>query len=177
MHCGNKDVKFSHWHYKVVSVRWNWFNYHFSLLPSIHLLFGLSTFYFITPRSLELTYILVRSVLFLLSNKVHYQQIYGKLISLSVSWLWKLWFLHVLSMWNLAAAKIGEGILLDHGTGVVIGETAVIGNRVSLMQVIIFFAQIMLVEVLQIVCKLKSRAAIIFSRNLGFNPILLIDRE
>ncbi|KAE8710094.1 Serine acetyltransferase 4 [Hibiscus syriacus] len=31
------------------------------------------------------------------------------------------------------AAKIGDGILLDHGTGVVIGETAVIGNRVSLM--------------------------------------------
>jgi len=36
------------------------------------------------------------------------------------------------------AAKIGEGILLDHGTGVVIGETAVIGNRVSLMQVSVF---------------------------------------
>ncbi|CAL5371379.1 unnamed protein product [Camellia sinensis] len=33
------------------------------------------------------------------------------------------------------AAKIGEGILLDHGTGVVVGETAVIGNRVSLMQI------------------------------------------
>ncbi|KAK9265515.1 hypothetical protein L1049_024384 [Liquidambar formosana] len=32
------------------------------------------------------------------------------------------------------AAKIGEGILLDHGMGVVIGETAVVGNRVSLMQ-------------------------------------------
>ncbi|KAJ6829166.1 putative serine acetyltransferase 2 isoform X1 [Iris pallida] len=32
------------------------------------------------------------------------------------------------------AAKIGEGILLDHGTGLVIGETAVVGNRVSLMQ-------------------------------------------
>ncbi|WJX55877.1 serine/threonine-protein kinase HAL4/sat4 [Trifolium repens] len=31
-------------------------------------------------------------------------------------------------------AKIGEGILLDHGTGMVIGETAVIGNRVSMMQ-------------------------------------------
>ncbi|RDY03041.1 putative serine acetyltransferase 2, partial [Mucuna pruriens] len=31
------------------------------------------------------------------------------------------------------AAKIGEGILLDHGTGVVIGETAIVGNRVSLM--------------------------------------------
>lgn len=33
------------------------------------------------------------------------------------------------------AAKIGEGILLDHGTGVVIGETVVVGNRVSLMHV------------------------------------------
>ncbi|RAL52590.1 hypothetical protein DM860_017284 [Cuscuta australis] len=32
------------------------------------------------------------------------------------------------------AAKIGEGILLDHATGVVIGETAVVGNGVSLMQ-------------------------------------------
>ncbi|XP_020273455.1 probable serine acetyltransferase 2 isoform X3 [Asparagus officinalis] len=32
------------------------------------------------------------------------------------------------------AAKIGEGILLDHATGLVIGETAIVGNRVSLMQ-------------------------------------------
>ncbi|XP_054825424.1 serine acetyltransferase 2-like [Prosopis cineraria] len=32
-----------------------------------------------------------------------------------------------------SAAKIGEGILLDHGTGVVIGETAIIRKRVSLM--------------------------------------------
>jgi len=39
-----------------------------------------------------------------------------------------LWFCHT-------AAKIGNGILVDHGTGVVIGETAIIGNRVSLMQV------------------------------------------
>jgi serine O-acetyltransferase len=31
------------------------------------------------------------------------------------------------------AAKIGAGILIDHGTGVVIGETAVIGNDVSLL--------------------------------------------
>lgn len=36
---------------------------------------------------------------------------------------------------TFTAAKIGEGVLLDHGTGVVIGETAVVGNRVSLMQV------------------------------------------
>ncbi|GAU29836.1 hypothetical protein TSUD_223820 [Trifolium subterraneum] len=33
----------------------------------------------------------------------------------------------------MGTAKIGDGILLDHGTGVVIGETAVIGNRVSFM--------------------------------------------
>jgi serine O-acetyltransferase len=33
------------------------------------------------------------------------------------------------------AARIGKGILLDHGTGVVIGETAVIGNNCSLLQV------------------------------------------
>ncbi|KAG0459261.1 hypothetical protein HPP92_022389 [Vanilla planifolia] len=32
------------------------------------------------------------------------------------------------------AAKIGEGILLDHATGLVVGETAVVGNMVSLMQ-------------------------------------------
>jgi serine O-acetyltransferase len=31
------------------------------------------------------------------------------------------------------AAKIGGGILIDHGTGVVIGETAVIGDDVSLL--------------------------------------------
>jgi serine O-acetyltransferase len=31
-------------------------------------------------------------------------------------------------------AKIGRGIMLDHGTGTVIGETAVIGDHVSIMQ-------------------------------------------
>jgi hypothetical protein len=36
----------------------------------------------------------------------------------------------------LAAARIGKAILLDHGTGVVIGETAIIGDRVSILQVI-----------------------------------------
>ncbi|KAL6990645.1 Diamine acetyltransferase 1 [Sarracenia purpurea var. burkii] len=30
-------------------------------------------------------------------------------------------------------AKIGSGILIDHGTGIVIGETAVIGNNVSIL--------------------------------------------
>ena len=34
------------------------------------------------------------------------------------------------------AARIGCGILLDHATGVVIGETAVIGNDVSIMQAV-----------------------------------------
>ncbi|AMO67572.1 serine acetyltransferase [gamma proteobacterium BDW918] len=32
------------------------------------------------------------------------------------------------------AARIGQGILMDHATGIVIGETAVVGNNVSIMQ-------------------------------------------
>ncbi|MCX2840483.1 serine O-acetyltransferase [Microbulbifer thermotolerans] len=32
------------------------------------------------------------------------------------------------------AAKLGEGILLDHATGIVIGETAVVEDKVSIMQ-------------------------------------------
>ncbi|MDX9875382.1 MAG: serine O-acetyltransferase [Spongiibacteraceae bacterium] len=32
------------------------------------------------------------------------------------------------------AARLGSGILLDHATGVVIGETAVVGDNVSIMQ-------------------------------------------
>eukprot|EP00892_Ulva_mutabilis_P003045 jgi/Ulvmu1/12741/UM095_0046.1 len=32
------------------------------------------------------------------------------------------------------AAQFGRGILLDHGTGVVVGETAIVGNGVSIMQ-------------------------------------------
>jgi serine O-acetyltransferase len=32
------------------------------------------------------------------------------------------------------AARIGKGIMLDHGTGVVVGETAVIGDNVSILQ-------------------------------------------
>lgn len=32
------------------------------------------------------------------------------------------------------AAKLGKGIMLDHGTGIVIGETAVVDDNVSIMQ-------------------------------------------
>lgn len=32
------------------------------------------------------------------------------------------------------AARIGRGVMLDHGTGIVIGETASVGDNVSLMQ-------------------------------------------
>ncbi len=32
------------------------------------------------------------------------------------------------------AARIGSGVLIDHGTGIVVGETAVIGDNVSLLQ-------------------------------------------
>ncbi|GGY09570.1 serine O-acetyltransferase [Paludibacterium paludis] len=31
------------------------------------------------------------------------------------------------------AARLGHGVMLDHGTGVVVGETAVIGNNVSIL--------------------------------------------
>ena len=31
-------------------------------------------------------------------------------------------------------AKMGKGILMDHGTGIVIGQTAEIGNNVSILQ-------------------------------------------
>jgi serine O-acetyltransferase len=34
------------------------------------------------------------------------------------------------------AAKIGSGIMLDHATGIVIGETAVVENNVSIMQAV-----------------------------------------
>lgn len=32
------------------------------------------------------------------------------------------------------AARIGRGVMFDHATGIVVGETAVIGNNVSIMQ-------------------------------------------
>ena len=32
------------------------------------------------------------------------------------------------------AARIGNGLMIDHGTGVVIGETAVVGNNCSILQ-------------------------------------------
>jgi len=32
-----------------------------------------------------------------------------------------------------SGTKIGSGILLDHATGIVVGETTVIGNKVSIL--------------------------------------------
>ena len=32
------------------------------------------------------------------------------------------------------AAKIGSGVFIDHATSVVIGETAVVGNNVTILQ-------------------------------------------
>lgn len=40
----------------------------------------------------------------------------------------------VFSMDVHPAATIGDGILIDHGTGIVIGETAVVGDNVSILQ-------------------------------------------
>jgi serine O-acetyltransferase len=41
----------------------------------------------------------------------------------------------VLSIDVHPGARLGRGILLDHGTGVVVGETAVVGDGVSVGQV------------------------------------------
>ncbi len=60
-------------------------------------------------------------------------------------WLWcqgreslALYFQHRISMVFGVdihpAAKLGHGIMLDHATGLVIGETSVVGNNVSIMQ-------------------------------------------
>lgn len=43
------------------------------------------------------------------------------------------------SVWGVdihPAAQIGKGIMLDHATGIVIGETAVVENNVSIMQAV-----------------------------------------
>ncbi|MFN3229596.1 MAG: serine O-acetyltransferase, partial [Asticcacaulis sp.] len=32
------------------------------------------------------------------------------------------------------AARFGQGVFLDHGTGIVVGETAVVGDNVSMLQ-------------------------------------------
>jgi serine O-acetyltransferase len=61
------------------------------------------------------------------------------------NWLWKRGRLHlanhiqsrVAEVYGVdihPAARVGRGILLDHGTGVVVGETAVIDDDVSLLQ-------------------------------------------
>eukprot|EP00252_Welwitschia_mirabilis_P020383 TRINITY_DN4996_c0_g1_i2.p1 TRINITY_DN4996_c0_g1~~TRINITY_DN4996_c0_g1_i2.p1 ORF type:complete len:458 (-),score=85.69 TRINITY_DN4996_c0_g1_i2:344-1717(-) len=50
------------------------------------------------------------------------------------SYSWALLYLKVFAVDIHPAAQIGKGILLDHGTGVVIGETAVVGDRVSMLQ-------------------------------------------
>lgn len=46
------------------------------------------------------------------------------------------------------AARVGKGVLLDHGTGVVIGETAVVGNNVSIMQNVTLGGMLLLLMVL-----------------------------
>jgi len=42
--------------------------------------------------------------------------------------------MQVFSMDIHPQAKFGKGILMDHGTGIVIGQTAEIGNNVSILQ-------------------------------------------
>ena len=52
-------------------------------------------------------------------------------------------FIHVMSQINQLfqidihpAARIGEGVFIDHGTGIVIGETAVVGHNVSMLHMV-----------------------------------------
>ncbi|WP_313574129.1 serine O-acetyltransferase [Brevundimonas sp.] len=37
---------------------------------------------------------------------------------------------------RISAARIGSGVFLDHGTGIVIGETAVVGDEVSMLHAV-----------------------------------------
>ena len=47
----------------------------------------------------------------------------------------KLWLQRrkILAFMIHSGTKIGSGILLDHATGIVVGETTVIGNKVSIL--------------------------------------------
>ena len=45
------------------------------------------------------------------------------------------------------AARLGAGLLLDHASGVVIGETAVVGNNVSIMQGVTLGGAVLLLSV------------------------------
>ncbi|KAJ0944965.1 putative serine O-acetyltransferase [Helianthus annuus] len=71
------------------------------------------------------------------------------------------------ALWNqgrkvLALAlqsRVSEGILLDHGTGLVIGKTAVIGDRVSLMQ-----AQVMRTRMVDFEARVEEERNLLASR-------------
>lgn len=80
-----------------------------------------------------------------LSQAFHYSKGFIALQSQRIAhWLWKREHIHSaliiehsinvsLSVDMHPAACIGQGILIDHATGIVIGETAVIGDDVSLL--------------------------------------------
>lgn len=82
----------------------------------------------------------------LLSTPFLYYKGYHALQAYRIAhWLWQqgrkslaLYFQNLISMEFGVdihpAAQIGKGIMLDHATGLVIGETAVVGDNVSIMQ-------------------------------------------
>lgn len=77
-----------------------------------------------------------KSLSFLSLLEEHSQFLFScTLVDQVYRWTEKCWLYILLCFSFCIAARIGEGILLDHGTGVVIGETAVIGNRVSILHV------------------------------------------
>ncbi|NRA38111.1 MAG: serine O-acetyltransferase [Planctomycetes bacterium] len=80
-----------------------------------------------------------------LSQAYHYSKGFIALQSQRIAhWLWQRGQIHTaliiehsinvsLSLDLHPAARIGKGILIDHATGIVIGETAVVGDDVSLL--------------------------------------------
>lgn len=71
------------------------------------------------------------------SHSWHSKVIHPHIVRLSNNLtLWRFGERWVTYQFDLSsAARIGKSILLDHGTGVVIGETAIVGDRVSILQV------------------------------------------
>ncbi|HMV70664.1 MAG TPA: serine O-acetyltransferase [Pseudomonadales bacterium] len=75
---------------------------------------------------------------------LHYKGFHALQAQRIAHWLWtreRFWLAHLLHSCACArfdvdihpAAVLGQGIMVDHGTGIVIGETAVVGDNVSML--------------------------------------------
>lgn len=64
--------------------------------------------------------------------------------------------LQVFSMDIHPQAKFGKGILMDHGTGIVVGQTAVVGNNVSILQNVTLGGEAPRAHCLAVRCRLPA---------------------